>query len=148
MILDTLKNCTKYEMVHPRFKVAFDFLKSADLLSLPPGKTELEGTDVVVNVVEITGKPIELARMETHQQFIDIQIPLGAVETMGWKSVDQLENPMGPYNAEKDITFFGDAASNLIKVQPFEFAIFFPEDGDQPGIGEATYKKIIVKLRV
>ena len=111
MILDTLKNCTKYEMVHPRFKVAFDFLKSADLLSLPLGKTELEGTDVVVNVVEITGKPIELARMETHQQFIDIQIPLGAVETMGWKSVDQLENPMGPYNAEKDITFFEDAAS-------------------------------------
>ncbi len=148
MILDTLKNCTKYEMVHPRFKVAFDFLKSADLLSLPLGKTELEGTDVVVNVVEITGKPIELARMETHQQFIDIQIPLGAVETMGWKSVDQLENPMGPYNAEKDITFFEDAASNLIKVQPFEFAVFFPEDGHQPGIGEATYKKIIVKLRV
>lgn len=148
MILDTLKNCTKYEMVHPRFKVAFDFLKSADLLSLPPGKTELEGTDVVVNVVEITGKPIELARMETHQQFIDIQIPLGAVETMGWKSVDQLEKPMGSYNAEKDITFFEDSASNLIKVQPFEFAIFFPEDGHQPGIGEATYKKIIVKLRV
>jgi len=148
MILDTLKNCTKYEMVHPRFKVAFDYLNSTDLLSLPPGKTELEGTDVVVNVVEITGKPIELARMETHQRFIDIQIPLGAVETMGWKSADQLDKPTGPYNAEKDITFFEDTASNLIKVQPFEFAVFFPEDGHQPGIGKETYKKIIVKLRV
>ena len=49
-------------MVHPRFKVAFDFLNSTDLLSLPTGKTELDGADVVVNVVEITGKPIELAR--------------------------------------------------------------------------------------
>jgi biofilm protein TabA len=148
MILDTLKNCTRYEMVHPRFKVAFDFLNSTDLLSLPTGKTELDGADVVVNVVEITGKPIELARMETHNQYIDIQIPLGTTETMGWKSADQLEKPTGPYNAEKDITFFEDSASNLIKVQPFEFAIFFPEDGHQPGIGEATYKKIIVKLRV
>ena len=148
MILDTLKNCTRYEMVHPRFKVAFDFLNSTDLLSLPTGKTELDGADVVVNVVEITGKPIELARMETHNQYIDIQIPLGTTETIGWKSADQLEKPMGSYNAEKDITFFEDAASNLIKVQPFEFAVFFPEDGHQPGIGEATYKKIIVKLRV
>ncbi len=148
MILDTLKNSARYELVHPRLKVAFDYLNSIDLLSLPLGKTELEGQNIVVNVVEITGKPIELARMETHHQFIDIQIPLGEVETMGWKSADQLTKPTGPYNAEKDITFFEDSASNLIKVKPFEFAVFFPEDGHQPGIGDATYKKIIVKLRV
>jgi biofilm protein TabA len=101
MILDTLKNCTRYEMVHPRFKVAFDFLNSTDLLSLPTGKTELDGADVVVNVVEITGKPIELARMETHNQYIDIQIPLGTTETMGWKSADQLEKPTWDLTTQK-----------------------------------------------
>jgi beta-galactosidase beta subunit len=35
----------------------------------------------------------------------------------------------------------------VLKVQLGEFAIFFPEDGHQPGIGEGTFRKIIVKIR-
>ncbi len=148
MILDTLKNSAAYESVHPRFKKAFDFLHSVDLQSLPVGKTELEGADLVVNVVEITGKTTETAKMETHNNFIDIQVPVGAAETMGWKAASKLQQPTGPYNQEKDLTLFDDKASTLTIVQPYEFAVFFPEDGHQPGIGEGTYKKIIVKVRV
>lgn len=53
MILDTLKNSDKYCSVHPRFKKAFDYLKNTDLVALPAGKIELEGADLVINVVEI-----------------------------------------------------------------------------------------------
>lgn len=148
MILDSLKNSAAYLSVHPRFKTAFDFLHSVDLNDLPIGKTELEGADLVVNVVDITGKTSETAKMETHKNFIDIQVPIGAVETMGWKDASKLQEPIAPYNPEKDLTLFEDKASSFVNVQPYEFAIFFPEDGHQPGIGEGTYKKIIVKVRV
>lgn len=148
MILDSLKNSAAYVSVHPRFKKAFDFLHSVDLNDLPIGKTELEGADLVVNVVDITGKTSETAKMETHKNFIDIQVPIGAVETMGWKDASKLQEPIAPYNPEKDLTLFEDKASSFVNVQPYEFAIFFPEDGHQPGIGEGTYKKIIVKVRV
>jgi len=84
MILDTVKNGEKYASVHPLFKKAFNYLQSVDLAALPVSQIELQGSDLVVNVVDITGKKPEDARMETHNNFIDIQVPVGAAETMGW----------------------------------------------------------------
>lgn len=148
MILDSLENAGLYESVHPRFKQAFDFLRNTDLLTLPVGKIELEGANLVVNVVEISGKTAEDARMETHNRFIDIQVPVGAAETMGWIAANKLKESTEAYNEEKDVAFFADKATNFIQVKPFEFAVFFPTDGHQPGIAQGEHKKIIVKVLV
>ena len=148
MILDSLKNGGLYTTLHPRFKKAFDYLQTTDLAALPAGKVELEGSDLVVNIVDITGKSAEEAKMETHNNFIDIQIPVGKAEVMGWIAGDKLSEVTVAYNADKDVTFFADKATNFIEVQPYDFAIFFPQDGHQPGIAEGTYRKIIVKVRV
>ncbi|HLP06098.1 MAG TPA: YhcH/YjgK/YiaL family protein [Paludibacter sp.] len=146
MILDTLENAGLYESLHPRFKKAFEFLRGTNLDELPLGKIELDGAALVVNVAEITGKTVDEARMETHNLYIDIQVPLTAAETMGWKAGGKLSQPLGAYNEAKGITFFADKASNLVQVQPKEFAVFFPEDGHQPGIAKGAQKKIIVKV--
>lgn len=148
MILDTLENGKLYESVHPRFKKAFEFLNSTDLVNLPLGKIELEGSALIVNVVEIPGKTADIARMETHNKYIDIQIPINKVEKMGWIAGSKLKEVTDSYNQEKDITFFADKATNFIDVQPMDFAVFFPEDGHQPGIVEGMIKKIIVKVLV
>jgi len=147
MILDTLEHAGLYESVHPLFKKAFDFLRSEDLAKLSVGKIELQDSDLFVNVVDIIGKTADAARMETHNDYIDIQVPVGKAETMGWIAADKLKNTTDSYDAEKDITFFADKAANFILVQPKEFAIFFPQDGHQPGIAEGTYRKIIVKVK-
>jgi len=146
MILDTLENGGLYESVHPRFKQAFDFLRNTDLVALPLGKIELDGSNLVVNVVEIPGKTVEEARMETHNLFIDIQVPISTTETMGWVAGNSLKQVTSPYNTEKDITFFEEKATTFLHVKPFEFAVFFPTDGHQPGIVEGIFKKIIVKV--
>lgn len=148
MILDNLQNAGLYVSIHPRFKQAFDFLGATDLISLPLGKMELDGSNLVVNVVEITGKTADEAKMETHNQYIDIQIPLSITETIGWIASNKLNLPTESYNSEKDIAFFADKASNYIVVKPLEFVVFFPTDGHQPGIAEGVIKKIIVKVLV
>ncbi len=148
MILDSLQNGPKYACVHPRFAKAFDYLLNNDLAALPAGKVELEGSDLVINVVDVTGKTADQANMETHNSFIDIQVPVDKAETMGWKAAGKLCEPTQDYDASKDLSFFADKATTMIEVQPMEFAIFFPEDGHQPGIAEGTYRKIIVKVRV
>jgi len=148
MILDTLENAELYTSIHPLFKKAFDFLCNTDLKELALGKIELQGSDLVVNVVEIDGKTAEVARMETHNRYIDIQVPVSTTETMGWIAGTSLKNVTEPYNAEKDVMFFADKATNFLQVQPFEFAVFFPGDGHQPGIVEGKIKKIIVKILV
>jgi YhcH/YjgK/YiaL family protein len=148
MIQDTLKNSEKYCSIHPLFKKAFDYLNSTDLLSLPEGKTELMGSDLIVNVVNLTTKTAEVAKMEAHINYIDIQIPLNGTEFMGWIPTSKTTVIKTPYDSQKDLIFYDDKASYFLKVEPFEFAIFFPEDAHQPGIGEGTHKKIIVKVRV
>jgi len=147
MILGNLEDSRIYEDAHPLFKKAFEFLRSTDLTALPAGRIELEGTSIVVNVNEVKGKTPEEAKMETHRNYIDIQVPVSASETMGWKSADCLRKPLDTYNAEKDITFYADKTDNLFVVKPFEFAVFYPEDGHQPGIGQGEWRKIIVKVR-
>ncbi len=134
--------------MHPRFKKAFDYLKNTDLVALPAGKIELEGADLVINVVDITAKPEADAKMESHKEYIDIQVPVGKAETMGWIALDACKDVTLPYDAEKDIMFFADKATSFLNVQPYEFVVFFPEDAHQPGIGTGQYRKIIVKVRV
>lgn len=147
MILDKLSNAARYTSVHPRFEQAFEFLNSTDLEQLALGKIELDGTDLVVNVVEVDGKTDEAARMETHNNFIDIQVPVSTTERMGWKVAADMETITQAYDEVKDLTFYADKATVMLHVKPLEFAVFFPEDGHQPGIAEGKIKKVIVKVR-
>ena len=98
----------------------------------------------MVNIAQTSPKNKEAAKLETHNKFIDIQIPLSGNEVMGYTAGNDL--PTAEYNAEKDITFFECLAESYFTVKPGMFAIFFPQDGHAPGITETGVKKIIVKV--
>lgn len=146
MVVDTLENIEKYALLNPLFAQAIKFLKSTDLSILELGKIELKGSDLVVNVAQTAPKTKEQAKLETHNKFIDIQIPLSGVEVMGYTPGKDCVPANAPYNAEKDITFFEGLAESYIPVKPGMFAIFFPQDGHAPGVSETGVKKIIVKV--
>ena len=148
MILDLLENSNRYESLNPRFKQAFDFLKATDLANLPLGIMELDGKNLYVNVQVIDKKTPDVALMETHEKYIDIQVPVSGVELMGWIARKRLKQEIEPYNPEKEMTLYADKTENLIRVQPSEFVIFFPEDGHQPGIVTEKHKKLIVKVLI
>lgn len=147
MVVDTLDNLDKYASLNPLFKQAIDFLKSHDLHGMEVGKTELKGNDLVINVAQTTPKTKDEAKLETHNEFIDIQIPLSGVEVMGYTPGKDCLPFDAPYNAEKDITFFEGLAQTYIPVEPGMFAIFFPQDGHAPGISPDGVKKVIVKVK-
>lgn len=147
MIIDTLENLEQYASVNPRFAKAIEYLKSTDLNAQEPGKVELDGKDLVVNFSIAKGKTKEQAQLETHKNFIDIQIPLSCTEVMGYTPACNL--PEGEYNVEKDITKFAMPSEAYIPVHPGMFAIFFPQDGHAPCISEEeSIRKVIVKVRV
>lgn len=147
MVVDILENLEKYASLNPLFAQAVDFLKSQDLHSLEVGKTELKGKDLVVNVAQTNPKTKEQAKLETHNEFIDIQIPLSGTEVMGYTPAKDCLPVDATYNAEKDITFFDGLAETYITVKPGMFAIFFPQDGHAPGITSDGVKKVIVKVK-
>ncbi len=106
MVVDTLENLEKYASLNPLFAQAIDFLKSHDLQAMEIGKTELKGKDLFVNIAQTKPKTKEEAKLETHNEFIDIQIPLSGTEIMGYTAAKDCVPADAPYNAEKDITFF------------------------------------------
>lgn len=147
MIIDDLKNLKNYESVNPLFPKVIEFLKNNDLNTMEPGKYDIEGKDLFVNVTVAKGKTPDQAVIETHNKMIDIQIPITGAETFGYTPRENL--PAAEYNAEKDITKIPDlAAESYITCQPGMMAIFFPQDGHAPCItGAPEIKKAIFKVK-
>lgn len=146
MIVDKLENIEKYVSLNPLFVQAVEFLKSTDLDAHEIGKFVLKENELMVNFAQARPKTKEEAKLETHNDFIDIQIPLSGVEVMGYTPREEL--PEEEYNAEKDITFYKGLANDYLTIKPGMFAIFFPQDGHAPGITSEGVKKVIVKVRV
>ena len=139
MVVDTLENLEKYASLNPLFAQAIEFLKSHDLQAMEVGKTELKGKDLLVNIAQTKPKTKEEAKLETHNEFIDIQIPLSGTEIMGYTAAKDC--------VPADITFFEGLAETYVAVKPGMFAIFFPQDGHAPGITPDGVKKVIVKVK-
>lgn len=148
MVIDSLKNSESSEKLHPLFKKAFDYLKSVDFAKAEVGKTELQGKDLFVVVSDSTLKTTSDAKLEVHNDYIDIQMPVSMPETFGWIARKDLKSPKEPFNTEKDIQFFSDTPVSYVTVNPGDFAIFFPEDGHAPCIGEGVIRKVVVKIKI
>ena len=148
MIIDTLDNLAKYVGLNPLFADAVEFLKNNDLNALEAGKHPIKDKDLFVNITTAKGRAKESATLETHIDMIDIQIPLDTEETFGYTPLCDL--PDFEYNAEKDITKYGDTlAQTYVTCKPGQMAIFFPQDGHAPCISEcAEIKKAIFKVKV
>ena len=147
MIIDTIENLGKYVTLNPLFADVVEFLKNNDLQTIEEGKHFIKDKDLFVNIQVAKGKTQEAAVLETHIEMIDIQIPLTCEETFGYTPLCDL--PDFEYNAEKDITKYGDTkAQTYVTVKPGQFVIFFPQDGHAPCIiNQPEIKKAIFKVK-
>lgn len=147
MIIDTIDNLGKYVVLNPLFADVVTFLNAHNLQTMEPGKYPIKDKDLFLNLQVAKGRTKQTAFLETHVEMIDIQIPLSASETFGYTPLCDL--PAFEYNAEKDITKYGDTQpQTYVTVQPGQFAIFFPQDGHMPCITDAPeIKKAIFKVK-
>ena len=146
MIIDTLDNLGKYVGLNPLFADVVAFLKENDLNTLEAGKHLIKDKDLFVNITTTKGRAKEAAVLETHIDMIDIQIPLDTEETFGYTPLCDL--PDYEYNPEKDMTKYGDTPSQTyVTVKPGQMAIFFPQDGHAPCIGDKDIRKAIFKVK-
>lgn len=147
MIIDRLEKLSMYVVLNPLFADVIDFLRCHDLQTLEVGKYPIRDNKVFLNLQMAKGRSLDEAVLETHIEMIDIQIPISAEETFGYTPLSDLPNY--DYNAEKDITKYGEIkAQTYITVKPGEFVIFFPQDGHAPCItSQGDIKKAIFKIK-
>jgi uncharacterized protein, YhcH/YjgK/YiaL family len=148
MILDSLDNSQQYYALNSLFEKAFEFIKGTDFTNIPEGKIETGDPRLYFSIARFRGKDPQDAALETHKKFIDIQAPLVGAESIGWKAGNELMIISKPYDETKDIMFFHDFPTTYTKLYPGQFAIYFPEDGHAPGIGQGDIRKIIAKVAV
>lgn len=147
MIFDSLKNRALYYAVSPRLKQAFDFIVSTDLAALEPGRHTIAGDDIFVNVIECDLKKPKDAKLEVHNRYIDIQVVVSGLESFGWSERADVSQPLGGFDAEKDIRFYDDVPQTYYTLKPGQFTILLPDDAHAPMVGEGRVKKLIVKVR-
>jgi YhcH/YjgK/YiaL family protein len=133
-----------------RWEKAFAFLRDENLSVIKPGRYELEGPDLFVNVDEYETKNEEVAHFEAHRKYADIQYLVSGEEKIG---VIPLKNTTATvsYDSEKDIVFLDANENNYRLATSEKFFVFFPEDAHRPGVKTAEntkVRKIVVKVRI
>jgi len=127
---------------------ALEFVASGKLEELEPGKHILDGDNLYVNIVEIDLKKMEDARLEAHDRYIDIQIPLSGPESYGVMPRSACGKVAVPYNPEKDVLFFEGVATECVSAQPGGILVFTPDIAHAPGVGEGKLRKAIFKVKI
>jgi biofilm protein TabA len=149
MIIDKLENLGQYAGLHKNFSVAFDWLKSQDLVALEIGKFDVaDGVKVIVSDKDGVTKETAAEKFECHNKNIDIQLCIRGNETMGWKPRTDCTQPKGEFNEEKDVIFYADKPDMYFRLNGGQFVIFYPNDVHAPMIGDAPIKKLVVKVAI
>ena len=145
MILDTLDRLESYGYISPLMDKVLDFFRKTDLATLKPGRIDLQGDDLFVNVNRQDAQTRDEAPIEAHQEYIDIQVPISSDEEMGFISF--MPAPSKAYNADRDVAFYPGLCDTYLNVRKGMFVVFFPGEGHAPAITRDGILKLIVKIR-
>lgn len=152
MIIDSIQQFEAYASVNKHFGKVISFLVSNNLTTMSPGRYPVDGDDVFLTLSENDLKAPVDAKLEAHQEYIDIQIVLSGAEAFGWKPSRDCETIRTAYNPEKDILFYNDAPDTYFTLKENQFVIFFPADAHAPLVNpnpdeKARVVKAIFKVR-
>ena len=147
MVLDTIDNYRSYIHLHPSLERVFKYLYTTDFSKVAPGKIIFEGEPFYINVDENVLRREEDAYPETHNEYIDIQMPIDGTERVGYIPRNECKTIKGE-NPEKDVVFYEEKPTQFFILSPGKFVLFFPQDAHAPIIGEGKIKKIVAKIKI
>ncbi len=148
MILDNIENLPQYFCLNEYFGKVHDFIQHNNLHELSVGKYAIDDENVFAIVAREKGRSKKDALLETHENYIDIQLVLDGVDEMGWSPKAECKNIKMQYDAGKDVQLYSDEPNCWIKTTPGKFIIFLPEDAHMPMVSDKVLHKIIFKVKV
>lgn len=133
---------------------AINYLKENDLVNAEPGRYELDGDNMILQVLDIETTDRSNLRPEVHETYIDVQFlakgkeQIGCYPDMGDNEVD--ENLL----ESRDLIFYKNnqnARETLLEMEEGSYAVFYPHDVHIPGMikdESMTIRKIVIKVKV
>jgi YhcH/YjgK/YiaL family protein len=128
---------------------AIALAQAHDLHTIAPGRYELQGDNVLMNVMAVSYRCAGREKAELHSQFIDIQILLAGKSGSFMASPGRPEceeaHPDEDYQLCRRIR-----GEQVLTLHPDMFAVFMPDEPHKPGcqVGDsAGIKKVVIKVR-
>ncbi len=147
MIFDSMKRFSSYARLAPGVWGKVEKFIAESSASTPVGRYVIDGDLAYASVQSYNTHEFNPEKLENHRDFVDIQLLLDGEETIWWRDVEGLEEAK-PY--KPDIAFFraGSEGAVPLLLKPGYFALFLPEEGHQPGVGDPSRKaiKLVIKL--
>lgn len=169
MILDSLANAHRYDVLGKRIVRALEYLSRPETARLEPKQSGAQnslmkpiiGDEIFALIQRYKPKLKREAFWEAHRNYIDVQCVFEGAEMMGWAPLEAM-GVKQPYDAERDYAVLepifggGNGAGGpeqFFTVRRGMFAIFFPTDAHMPGLAPDDIladevKKVVVKVRV
>ena len=150
MIHDKLENWPLYYKSAP-WQCAFEFLAGLSP-ETEDARISLQGDDIYALIMSYKTCSPEDSVLETHDEYIDIQMSLMNSEVIDWFPRHALE-VKAPYDIDLDRTFYHrpDIVPVRVYNYPGFFSVFHPDDAHMPKLmtegKPEIVKKVVVKVR-
>ncbi|HDT6509175.1 TPA: YhcH/YjgK/YiaL family protein [Klebsiella aerogenes] len=137
--------------IHPVLAEALMLAVAACPQEKSPGRFNLRGDDIFMNVMVFTTQPAESKKSEQHAQYIDIQLLLSGEERILWGMVNSAQQ-CEAIHVEEDYQLCNAIENQqAITLRPGSFVIFMPGEPHKPGCITTLpqeIKKVVVKVNV
>ncbi|TDQ20490.1 YhcH/YjgK/YiaL family protein [Raoultella sp. BIGb0149] len=133
----------------PALAQAILLAQAHDLQSIAPGRYELQGDSVFMNVMRFSsGAPAE-KKAELHTRFIDIQILLAGEERIFFGVAGAARECEDAHDEDDYQLCRSIDGEQVLTLQAGMFAVFMPDEPHKPGCmvtQAAEIKKVVIKV--
>ena len=149
MISDAL-NSLPSAGLHPVLQQALTLAIAANPQEKTPGRYELQGDNIFMNVMQFATQSPEQKKAELHREYIDIQVLLSGEERILFGMTDSARQ-CEEMHVEDDYQLCSQIADEQAMVlKPGRFVIFMPGEPHKPGCvvqAPMDIKKVVIKVR-
>ena len=149
MISDELRSLPSAGL-HPVLQQALTLAVAANPQEKTPGRYELQGDNIFMNVMQFATQSPEQKKAELHREYIDIQVLLSGEERILFGMADSARQ-CEEMHVEDDYQLCSQIADEQAMVlKPGRFVIFMPGEPHKPGCvvqAPMDIKKVVIKVR-
>jgi YhcH/YjgK/YiaL family protein len=144
MIVDTLASQTAFAHL-PWFARVREFLAAHDLTTVESGRHDIDGDQCFVIIADDVYRD-DVAPLEAHRQYIDVQIALQGSFDIMWSPLSSCTLVTKPYDTDDDVELFADAPSTRVHAAEGMAVVLYPDDAHAPQPPANAVRKCIFKV--
>lgn len=141
MIYDRLDNLEQYTGLFENLDTCIEWILTHDMDEVPFGRTEIQGEDIYVNVMECDAIQDTDADFETHSRYMDLQMVLEGSQLFQ-VALEDIEETK-EYDEADDYALYKGTPSVAGVLDEERFAIFMVEEAHKSNIKAAECPKSV-----